>query len=325
MNRPSTSDYRAAPLLRQWLRFTLFLAPAGLPDDRLGTEAHSMSQDWIKMRTDLYRDPKTIVIAEILMGYDGKLARHVSQNMQCDMAVTDNIMRNATVGALLSVWGVARHRGHRDGDDLTIAGVTRYVVDSIADLPGFGDAMIESGWLVEEENSLRFPRFFADNNVDPNQISQAKNRERQQRYRDRQRNVTDNAVTHREEKRREEKSSSEPAAQSPKPAKKPPKLPKKKRQPDPVWDTVVALWFPSGATGREKRIGKLVRQFKGVGATEASLRSRHAMYLKHWPGIDCTPDALFKHWDQIKDESHVGETDRGGRIPAQPGQYDHLD
>ena len=170
-----------------------------------------MADDWIKMRSDLYRDPKVLVIADDLMRPDGELARYVNQNMQRDMSVTRNVMRNVTVGALVSVWGVMRRRGKRFGDDLTVTRVTLSVLDDISDLPGFGEAMAASGWVKQVDSGLVFPNFFEDHNSDPRE----KGRERQRRYRERHGSVTRNVtpgvtrnvtVTPREEKRREEKS-----------------------------------------------------------------------------------------------------------------------
>lgn len=170
-----------------------------------------MAGDWIKMQTDLYRDPKVIIIADEMAGPDNPLAHYINQNMQRDMTVTSNVMRNAVVGALVSVWGVARQQGHRDCDDLCIDGATFEVIDYIADMPGFGSAMSSVGWLIEDASGLVFPRFFEEHNVDPTDQKKAANRDRQRRYRERKRNVTgdvtgDVTVTHRVEKSREEKS-----------------------------------------------------------------------------------------------------------------------
>lgn len=184
-----------------------------------------MASDWIKMRTDLYRDPKVSVIADSLLAADGELAAYVSQHMQRDMTVTRNVMRNVTVGALVSVWGVMRQRGKRRGDDLVCDSVTVHVLDDISDLLGFGDAMASAGWVIETEEGIEFPRFFEDYNVDPEEKAKTKNAERQRRFREKQKaisepesNVTDNVtVTHREEKRREEKKEKEttPASRVP--------------------------------------------------------------------------------------------------------------
>lgn len=177
-----------------------------------------MAVDWIKMRTDIYRDPKVSVIADALLDPKGDLARYVNQNCQSAMTVTRNVMRNVTVGALVAVWGVMRHRGKRVGDDLVCRGVSVSVLDDIAELPGFGAAMEESGWVVETDESIVFPCFFGEHNVDPEEKAKAQNSERQRRFRERRRedspeksNVTSNVtVTPREEKRREEKDQEQP-------------------------------------------------------------------------------------------------------------------
>ena len=170
-----------------------------------------MTSDWIKIRTDIYRDPKIILIADQLLQLDSPLARYINQNLQCDIAVTRNVMRNATVGALVSVWGIARHQGRRDGDDLRLDGVSCQVVDDIADMQGFGEAMIDSGWLTQDDVGLVFPKFFEEHNVDPREDEKEKNRDRQRRFREAKRNVTRNVtvtpkVTLEKRERREEKS-----------------------------------------------------------------------------------------------------------------------
>lgn len=172
-----------------------------------------MANDWIKMRTDLYRDPKVCVMAELLMCDDSDLARYVSQNTQCNISVTRNVTRNAVVGALLSVWGVMRHRGKRVGNDLVCKNATLYVIDDIADLPGIGAAMVHVNWAEERDDCLVFQGFFDEYNTEPDRKTKSKNAERQQRYRDKkasERNAVSDAtrdvtVTPREERRREEK------------------------------------------------------------------------------------------------------------------------
>ena len=172
-----------------------------------------MAADWIKMRTDLYRDPRVCVMADLLMNEDGELARYVNQHCQRHLTVTRNVMRNVTVGALVSVWGVMRLRGKAEGTDLVCRAVTTSVLDDIADLPGMGAAMEAVGWVVSTEEGIVFPRFFEDHNIDPDASPKSKSAARQQRYRERQkqesdvtRDVTRDAkVTPREEKRREDK------------------------------------------------------------------------------------------------------------------------
>jgi hypothetical protein len=171
-----------------------------------------MAFDWIKIRTDLYRDPKVSVIADLMLDQDSELSRFVNQNMQCNMTVTRNVMRNVTVGALVSVWGVLRHRGKRNEYDLFVKCCTLSVVDDLADLPGFGYAMASVGWIEETEEGIVLPRFFEEFNVDPAEENKSKNAERQRLYRERKKeesNVTRDVTVAsqsnaREEKRREE-------------------------------------------------------------------------------------------------------------------------
>lgn len=170
-----------------------------------------MAGDWIKMRTDLYRDPKVCVMADLLLDKDSQLSLYVNQNMQRDMAVTRNVMRNVIVGALVSVWGVLRHRGKRVGDDLLIKNCTAHVIDDLSEIAGFGEAMLAVGWVKEnndDPNSIVFPSFFEEFNVDPTQEIKAKNAERQRRFREKQKENSNVTVTPnsnaREEKRRED-------------------------------------------------------------------------------------------------------------------------
>ena len=208
-----------------------------------------MANDWIKMRTDLYRDPKVSVMADELMNPDGELSLYINQNCMRNMTVTRNVTRNACVGALLSVWGVMRHRGVRSNDDLTCFGVSLAVLDDISDMPGFGDAMAQVGWVREDDHGLVFPRFFVDYNVEPDGKNKSKNAERQARYREKKRlaitlnsNVTRNVtgdvtVTPRIEESRVEESIQEIPPLSPKgetadpPKVDPPKPAKTPRKP----------------------------------------------------------------------------------------------
>lgn len=147
-----------------------------------------MASDWIKMRTDLYRDPRVCTIADILINNIpsecDNTPRHNTHHRHVTCNVTRNVMRNAVVGALLSVWGVFRQRGKATGHDLTIEGISINAVDDISDLPGFGHAMQQVGWLLKFENTLFFPRFFEAYNVEPTVDTRSKNAERQRRYRE---------------------------------------------------------------------------------------------------------------------------------------------
>lgn len=189
-----------------------------------------MAGDWIKMRTDLYRDPKVCVIADLLIEEGSELSAYVNQNNQRYMSVTRNVMRNTVVGALVMVWGVLRHRGKRTDDDLIIKNCSVHVIDDVSEIQGFGSAMESVGWVIQDGENLVFPRFFEEFNVEPTGDSRAKNAERQKRFRDKNKqnsNVISNAESNtnsnvtvtlsrnaREEKRREENISSEDKSSS---------------------------------------------------------------------------------------------------------------
>ena len=168
-----------------------------------------MLRDWVKMRTDLYRDPKVVLIADRLN--ESVFGWSVTEN-NAGRNVTRNVMRNATVGALVTVWGVMRHAGKRIGDDLVVPKANLAVIDDIADMPGLGESMAFVGWAKVNADGVVLPAFFAENNVDPSEDRNAKNAERQKRWREKQRekrdvtrNVTDNVTSNtREEESRGE-------------------------------------------------------------------------------------------------------------------------
>jgi len=142
---------------------------------------------WIKMRIDLSRDAKVILMTDHLMRDDSEMARYVHCVTECNMGISRNVIRNAIVGALVSIWGLARNQGKRFGDDLKLQNVTAQALDDFADLPGIGDAMIGCGWVVESDNTLVFPRFFEIHNEDIKSTAKP-GRQRQKEYRDRKRN-----------------------------------------------------------------------------------------------------------------------------------------
>lgn len=160
------------------------------------------------MRTDIYRDPKVCSIAESLLAADGAFAAHVATTRGRELNVTRNALRNATVGALVSLWGVVRHRGRRFGDDLVIKHASLVTCDDICEMPGLGLAMARVHWVLETDEGLVFPNFFKEFNTEPGSDAKAKNAERQRRYREKRNALRDVTVTSesdgREEKSREE-------------------------------------------------------------------------------------------------------------------------
>ena len=166
-----------------------------------------MACDWIKMRTDLYRDPKVIMIANHLMR--STFTDEIARTLGREFHVTLNVTRNVTVGCLVSIWGVTRQQGERRGNDLFLMGVSIDVVDDICETPGFGEAMESVGWVIQEPFGLVFPGFFSEYNEEVKKTKS--NAERQKDYRERKKCTTpsggrynsneSNAEKSREEKR----------------------------------------------------------------------------------------------------------------------------
>jgi alkylated DNA nucleotide flippase Atl1 len=224
-------------------------------------------------------------MADVLMSGDGDLARYVNQINQCDMSVTRNVMRNVTVGALVSVWGVVRHKGKRVDDDLVLAGLSVSVIDDIADLAGFGEAMSRVGWVVEDDNGLVFPSFFGEFNVDPAEEQRKKNAERQRKYREthsQNSNVTRNVtVTPKSniEKRREEKSN-----------RKNSKEISEATKPSDVADKVWSDWLAHRKAKRSVVTDLVVEQH------------RKAAKEKGWKLEDALVECMARGWTGLKAE-----------------------
>ncbi len=82
--------------------------------------------------------------------------------------------------------------------------------------------------------------------------------------------------------------------------KDPPKKPSK-RKPEPLWDIVVELFFPSGVAESERtRIGKVVRNLKTKNATPEQVRGRYKAAAKQWEGSAFGPEGLVNQWDTLK-------------------------
>ena len=189
-----------------------------------------MAGDWIKMRVWLRRDPRVASMADYL-AISRAFMDHITDPVQrsCDSTVyehiTSDVTRAITVCALLEVWGVARERGDRDGDDLVLKHCDLSNIDAICSVPGFGEAMEYVEWVSEEEHTdkkgrsvsyVRFPNFFAENES-PEDRYKKQHAEAQARYRAKKSTESDKTVdassditsditvTPREEKRREEK------------------------------------------------------------------------------------------------------------------------
>lgn len=143
-----------------------------------------MSGDWIKMRSSLCTNPRTLMIAEIIgASTEAALRLTNTAGVTLDACVTRDVTRDVTLGALLRVWSAA--------NDHTEAGVmrnaTRRTVDQAAGVPGFAAAMERVGWLQVDDAALTvtFPNFI-ENNAPSKGNSRMSPAERQAKYRQRQ-------------------------------------------------------------------------------------------------------------------------------------------
>jgi hypothetical protein len=96
-----------------------------------------MAGDWIKMRTELPKDPAVKGIARRL-----------------------GINRYEVVGRLHAVWSWADQQLRGDGN---AAGVTLSDIDEESGLQGFAAAMLAEGWLEAGQSGITFPNFARHN------------------------------------------------------------------------------------------------------------------------------------------------------------------
>lgn len=110
------------------------------------------------------------------------------------------------------------------------------------------------------------------------------------------------------------------------------KAPKKPREPDPIWDAVVSLFYPSldvhkVPVGTAKVIGKAVAELRARGATPDDIttrKTRHETGWRGWPACKCTVHAIVKNWDDLRDDAP--DTSRRDDSPARirTGKYDRV-
>lgn len=111
-------------------------------------------------------------------------------NVTCHDSVTEivtfaNVTR-VTVCALLDVWAALNTTLKSDG---LAPFMTLQDIDDIAEIPGFGEAMLSVGWVIElDDGSLVFPNFSENNNPSKSRDGEPKSAaQRAKEYRDRKR------------------------------------------------------------------------------------------------------------------------------------------
>lgn len=91
-----------------------------------------MAGDWIKMRADLHDDPAVFRLSSML-----------------------KIDRFSVVGRLHAFWSWA----DKHSVDGRVDGATPHLVDTIATLDGFADALMVVGWLSHDDRGIVIPNF----------------------------------------------------------------------------------------------------------------------------------------------------------------------
>jgi hypothetical protein len=133
-----------------------------------------MAGDWIKMRTNLDRDPAVV---------------RISSGLKTD--------RFAVVGRLHTIWAWANEH-LVDGQDVPIDSA---FLDALVECPGFAEQMRRVGWLSGRDGSIDFPGFERHNGASAK--ARAMDSDRKKRVRKMSGSQPDENRT-REEKRREE-------------------------------------------------------------------------------------------------------------------------
>lgn len=99
-----------------------------------------MAAPWIKVRTNLFDDPRVVRIAGIIAGAD---------------AVPAPVDSVRIVGALVRLWCLA----DTHSTDGRIPGYSPAFLDATVGIDGFTRAVEAVGWLKADANGLRIPRF----------------------------------------------------------------------------------------------------------------------------------------------------------------------
>lgn len=146
-----------------------------------------MAGDWIKMRCNLWDDPRVSAL--------------------CDMTDSGEA---AVVGALYWLWATA----DQHSEDGHMPGLTLRQIDRKTGVQGFGAALVQVGWLAEVEGGVEIQGFEEHNGASAKKRCQTAQRVAAARSRNAQETppnddsnaaiVTDALAREREEKRREE-------------------------------------------------------------------------------------------------------------------------
>lgn len=147
-----------------------------------------MAENWIKMRAELLDNPRFLSLCEHLKRNSGLLeycglsdARH---------EIVTRVTRDVTYAALARVWSSVNTHGRvRENGDAIMSPMCVECLDPIAGFNGFGQAMLEVGWVQVEDKSLVFPNFGEFNKPVSERRKAKTAAERAREYRERKKSV----------------------------------------------------------------------------------------------------------------------------------------
>lgn len=199
-----------------------------------------MASEWVKMRVNLRKHPKTIAMSRILMSSRDFVTWFCgasnSVNHLDDIFVTNGvtqfvtleIVTRVTVSALLEAWGAVNTSVRCD---LRVPYMQIEDLDGITGIPSFGQAMAKVGWVSEFANDktqgLLFPNFSEFNTPDSERSMAKTPAERSAEYRARKKESSDasrsvtkrHAASRQVEKSREDIQDQEQSPSNPPPLK----------------------------------------------------------------------------------------------------------
>lgn len=118
---------------------------------------------------------------------------------------------------------------------------------------------------------------------------------------------------------------------SPPPAGRSASKPKRQREPDPIWDALIASYYPDGLPdSHHSKVGKVTKDLKQQNADPIDIPIRKARMEAAWDGKACTMTALAGNWQQYAEDrpargnnNHIPR--RQGRVVSTPDKIAQAD
>jgi len=153
------------------------------------------------------------------------------------------------------------------------------------------------GWLVADAAGLHFPNWDRHNSKSAKERAMDQARHFQRRNRDAT-GTRSGLLPNKTTQTRQTDNTDKDLPAAPVAPKKP--RSEKQVERDGLWDAVVAEWSLSVATStQQSRVGKLVGEFKGAGATPSGIGVRRRAIAAAWGPEKATPESTAKHWGEF--------------------------